>query len=51
MHSHTGFKTVIKLLIEKGSNVNALDQHNMSPLCRIARTDFGHWTDDYRLGE
>lgn len=53
----TGHKEVIELLIEKGSNVNAVEnEYNMTPLHFIAAldsTNFGHenWTDDDYFSE
>lgn len=49
---NTGYKTIIKLLIEKGANVNALENiYKMTPLHFIVLLDSskpGHkdWTDN-----
>lgn len=52
----TGYKTAIELLIEKGSNVRAVDNKNMTPLHYIAlleSSNVGHrnWPEEDTLGK
>lgn len=49
----TGHKKIIEILIEKGANVNAVDNNKMTPLHYIASYDHRpnrvNWTEDDRL--
>lgn len=52
----TGYKKAIKLLIEKGANVKAVDSKNMTPLHFIAlleSSNVGHrnWPEEDTLGK
>lgn len=54
MSTHTGYKKAIEMFIEKGSNVNAVDNKKMTPLHYLASLDSsnkGHrnWTEEDNL--
>lgn len=53
----TGFKKAIEMLIEKGANINAVeDRWKMTPLHYVARAEAArhhqdHWTEDDYLSK